>query len=53
MKRRKEALSRINRLVAISKKVRKESVRVNREFAAIEMSPEEARGFEGFDKRRS
>jgi hypothetical protein len=35
-----EALLRAKRLAEASKKVRKESMRVNREFAAIEQAPD-------------
>jgi predicted transcriptional regulator len=40
MNRQTEALLRARRLAEASKKVRKESMRVNREFAAIEQAPD-------------
>jgi len=40
MNRQAPALLRARRLAEASKKVRKESLRVNREFAAIERTPE-------------
>jgi hypothetical protein len=40
MNRQTEALLRAKRLAEASKKVRKESIRVNREFAAIEWTPD-------------
>ncbi len=40
MNRQTEALLRATRLAEASKKVRKESMRVNREFAAIEQAPD-------------
>lgn len=39
MNRQTQALLRAKRLAEASKKVRKESMRVNREFAAIEQDP--------------
>jgi hypothetical protein len=39
MNRHTQALLRAKRLADASKKVRKESLRVNREFAAIEQAP--------------
>lgn len=40
MNRQTEAILRAKRLAEASKKVRKESMRVNREFAAIEQTPD-------------
>lgn len=40
MNRQTEAILRAKRLAEASKKVRKESMRVNREFAAIEQAPD-------------
>lgn len=40
MNRQTQALLRAKRLAEASKKVRKESLRVNREFAAIEQAPD-------------
>lgn len=40
MNRQTQALLRAKRLADASKKVRKESMRVNREFAAIEQDPD-------------
>ena len=40
MNRQTQALLRAKRLAEASKKVRKESMRVNREFAAIEQTPD-------------
>ena len=40
MNHQTEALLRAKRLAEASKKVRKESMRVNREFAAIEQAPD-------------
>ena len=40
MNRQTEAILRAKRLAESSKKVRKESMRVNREFAAIEQAPD-------------
>jgi len=40
MNRQTQALLRARRLAEASKKVRKESMRVNREFAAIERTPD-------------
>lgn len=40
MNRQTQAFLRARRLAAASKKVRKESMRVNREFAAIEQAPD-------------
>lgn len=40
MNRQTQALLRARRLAEASKKVRKESMRVNREFAAIEQAPD-------------
>jgi predicted transcriptional regulator len=40
MNRQTEAILRAKRLAEASKKVRKESMRVNREFAAIERTPD-------------
>ncbi len=40
MNRQTQALLRAKRLADASKKVRKESLRVNREFAAIERDPD-------------
>ena len=40
MNRQMQALFRAKRLAEASKKVRKESLRVNREFAAIERTPD-------------
>ena len=40
MNRQTQALLRAKRLTEASKKVRKESMRVNREFAAIEQDPD-------------
>ena len=40
MNRQTQALLRAKRLAEASKKVRKESMRVNREFAAIEQDPD-------------
>ncbi|HEY6288497.1 MAG TPA: hypothetical protein VIW48_03540 [Nitrospiraceae bacterium] len=40
MNRQTQALLRARRLAEASKKVRKESLRVNREFAAIERTPD-------------
>jgi predicted transcriptional regulator len=40
MNRQTQALLRAKRLAEASKKVRKESMRVNREFAAIEQAPD-------------
>ena len=40
MNRQTQALLRAKRLAEASKKVRKESMRVNREFAAIERTPD-------------
>ena len=40
MNRQTKALLREKRLAEASKKVRKESIRVNREFAAIERTPD-------------
>lgn len=40
MNRQTQSLLRAKRLAEASKKVRKESLRVNREFAAIERSPD-------------
>lgn len=40
MNRQTQALLRAKRLADASKKVRKESLRVNREFAAIEREPD-------------
>ena len=40
MNRQTQALLRARRLAEASKKVRKESMRVNREFAAIERPPD-------------
>jgi hypothetical protein len=40
MNRQTEATLRAKRLTEASKKVRKESMRVNREFAAIERTPD-------------
>jgi hypothetical protein len=40
MNRQAQALLRARRLAEASKKVRKESLRVNREFAAIERTPD-------------
>ncbi|MGH7183291.1 MAG: hypothetical protein ACREJN_15120 [Nitrospiraceae bacterium] len=40
MNRQTQALPRPKRLAEASKKVRKESMRVNREFAAIERDPD-------------
>lgn len=40
MNRQTKALLRARRLAEASKKVRKESLRVNREFAAIERTPD-------------
>ena len=45
------ALVRAKRLVEASKKVSKESLRVNREFAAVETLCEDAIDIEAFDKR--
>ena len=40
MNRETQALLRAKRLAEASKKVRKESMRINREFAAIERTPD-------------
>jgi hypothetical protein len=40
MNRQTQAVLRARRLAEASKKVRKESMRVNREFAAIEQAPD-------------
>ena len=40
MNRQTEAILRAKRLAEASKKVRKESMRVNREFAVIEQAPD-------------
>ena len=40
MNRQTRALVRARRLAEVSKKVRKESLRVNREFAAVERDPD-------------
>ena len=40
MNRQTETILRAKRLAEASKKVRKESMRVNREFAAIEQAPD-------------
>ena len=40
MNRQTQALLRAKRLVDASKKVRKESLRINQEFAAIEQDPD-------------
>jgi hypothetical protein len=40
MNRQTQALLRAKRLAEASKKVRKESMRVNREFSAIERTPD-------------
>ena len=40
MNRQTQALVRARRLAEVSKKVRKESMRVNREFAAFERDPD-------------
>ena len=47
------ALLRAKRLVEASKKVRKDSLRVNREFAATEHSPEVAIALKAFANRKS
>jgi hypothetical protein len=53
MNRQTQALLRARRLAEASKKVRKESLRVNREFAAIEMPIEDAIDLNAFAKRKS
>ena len=53
MNRQTQAQLRAQRLAKASKKVRKESSRVNREFAAIEMPPEEAIDLKAFANRKS
>ena len=40
MNRQTQALIRARRLAEVSKKVRKETLRVNREFAAVEQDPD-------------
>ena len=40
MNRQTQAILRARRLAEASKKVRKESLRVNREFAAVEQAPD-------------
>lgn len=40
MNRQTQALVRARRLAEVSKKVRKESMRINREFAAFERDPD-------------
>jgi predicted transcriptional regulator len=40
MNRRTQAIARAKRLADASKKVRKESLRINREFSAIERDPD-------------
>ena len=53
MNRQTQAQLRAKREAEASKKVRKESLRVNREFAAIEQAPEEAIDLKAFANRKS
>jgi hypothetical protein len=53
MNRETQAQLRAKRQAKASKKVRKESMRVNREFAAIEQAPEEAIDLKAFASRKS
>jgi hypothetical protein len=53
MRKNKQTLLRFNHLAAASKKVRKESMRVNREFDEIESSNEDTVDLEAFSKRRN
>jgi hypothetical protein len=53
LNRQTQAQLRAKRQTEASKKVRKESLRVNREFAAIEMPLEDTIDLNAFAKRKS